>query len=135
MMGRKEELEQLSSLEILELMEQYGIEANCGRPVAIARIMEFEAKAHKKTRPPRNAANTRLKAMRIKMGMTQSELASAANINMRVLQHYEQGTKPFDSARLDVILKICIALNCEMSDILDNKENIALYNQYCKDIK
>lgn len=135
MMGRKEELEQLSSLEILELMEQYGIEANCGRPVAISRIMEFEATAHKKTRPPRNAANTRLKAMRIKRGMTQLELANAANINMRVLQHYEQGTKPFDSARLDVILKVCIALRCEMSDILDSIDNIELYKKYCNSIE
>lgn len=85
---------------------------------------------NKKTRPPRNAASTKLKAMRLDRGMTQAQLADAANINMRVLQHYEQGTKSFDSARLDVILKVCIALNCKMSDLLDIQENIELYNRY-----
>lgn len=89
----------------------------------------------KKTRPPRNAASTKLKAMRIERGMAQAQLAEAANINVRVLQHYEQGSRSFDGARLDVILKVCLALNCKVSDVLDNESNIALYKQYEKAIK
>lgn len=86
----------------------------------------------KKSRVPRNFAETKLKAVRITRGMTQSQLADSANINLRVLQHYEQGSKSFDSARLDVILKVCIALNCKMSDILENDTNIELYNAYSR---
>ena len=98
-------------------------------------LMDIESDHIKKTRPPRNAANTKVKAMRIKKGMTQAQLADAADIKVRVLQHYEQGSKAFDSARLDVILRVCIALNCKVSDLLDNKENINLYKQYEKAIK
>ena len=131
-MTRKQELEQLTGLQLMDLLEQYKIDTNCKRGEAIKRILEHEGEPLKKTRPPRNAANTKLKALRIEKGMTQAQLADAANINMRVLQHYEQGTKSFDSARLDVILKVCIALNCKMSDILDNENNIELYNRYCQ---
>lgn len=86
----------------------------------------------KKSRVPRNFAETKLKAVRMQKGMTQAQLAESTNINLRVLQHYEQGSKSFDSARLDVILKVCIALNCKMSDILENDTNIELYNAYSR---
>ena len=98
-------------------------------------ITTNESDQPKKTRPPRNAASTKLKAMRIKRGMAQAQLADAANINVRVLQHYEQGSRSFDGARLDVILKVCLALNCKVSDVLDNESNIALYKKYEKAIK
>lgn len=99
------------------------------------KAMYEKSRTAPKTRPPRNAASTKLKAMRIDRGLTQAQLAEAAGINMRVLQHYEQGSKSFDSARLDVILKVCIVLKCQISDVLDHKGDIALYKEYSKMFK
>lgn len=78
----------------------------------------------------RNEYRTKLKGVRIASGMTQSELAKETDLNVRVLQHYEQGSKNFDHSRIDTILKICLALKCEFSDIIENEDFIALWNDY-----
>lgn len=65
-------------------------------------------------------------------GMSQSQLADKADMNIRTLQHYEQGSKNFDHARIDTILKVCSALNCKIEDVIENEEYIELVNQYNK---
>ena len=72
----------------------------------------------------------KLKEVRLAKGLTQKQLADSANINIRVLQHYEQGTKNFDHARLDTLLKICLALDCKLADIIENEEYIGLLHKY-----
>lgn len=72
----------------------------------------------------------KLKEVRLAKGLTQKQLADEANINIRVLQHYEQGTKNFDHARLDTLLKICLALDCKLSDIIESKEYTDLLQKY-----
>lgn len=73
---------------------------------------------------------TKLKAKRMEVGLTQSQLAETAGINVRVLQHYEQGSKNFDHARIDTILKVCLALECDMSDVIENDEYLKLIEKY-----
>lgn len=73
---------------------------------------------------------TKLKAKRMEVGLTQSQLAEKAEINVRVLQHYEQGSKCFDNARIDKILKVCLALNCKIEDVIENEEYIELLKLY-----
>lgn len=68
----------------------------------------------------------KLKEKRQAAGFTQSQLAEKTGINIRTIQHYEQGSKIFDHARIDTILKCCVALNCKLEDILDNDECIEL---------
>ena len=68
----------------------------------------------------------KLKELRQARGLSQSQLADKAGINVRVLQHYEQGSKNFDHARIDTLLKICLALNCKLEDVIDNPEYIEL---------
>lgn len=63
-------------------------------------------------------------------GMSQSQLADKANMNVRTLQHYEQGSKIFDNARIDTILNVCLALNCKIEDVIENEEYLALIDQY-----
>lgn len=84
----------------------------------------------KKTRPPRNHASTKLKAVRVASGLAQRELADRCDMNIRTLQHYEQGSKLIDSARLDTIIKVCIALNCDIPDILESNEIAELYTNF-----
>ena len=64
----------------------------------------------------------KLKEVRLAKGLTQKQLADSANINIRVLQHYEQGTKNFDHARLETLLDIAAALGCRIADIVESEE-------------
>lgn len=68
----------------------------------------------------------KLKEMRQSRGLSQSQLAEKTGINVRTIQHYEQGSKNFDHARIDTIIKVCIALNCKLEDIIENQEYIDL---------
>lgn len=70
---------------------------------------------------------TNLQKMRKTKNLSQSELASAAGINVRTLQHYDQGAKLIDNAHLDTIIKLCIALNCNIEDILENPKILDKY--------
>lgn len=72
----------------------------------------------------------KLKSKRLEAGLSQSQLAEKTNINVRVLQHYEQGSKNFDHARIDKILNVCLALDCKFDDIIENEEYIELFNKY-----
>lgn len=74
----------------------------------------------------------KLKNIRKAAGMSQSKLAEKANLNVRTLQHYEQMSKNFDHARIDTILKICLALSCKIEDIIESEEYINLIEQYNK---
>lgn len=64
----------------------------------------------------------KLKEMRQSRGLSQSQLAEKTGINVRTIQHYEQGSKNFDHARIDTILKCCIALNCKLEDLIENED-------------
>ncbi len=95
-------------------------------------MAESKENPPKKKRPPRNAANTKLKAARVKSGITQGKLAEMAGVNVRVLQHYEQGSKKLDLARIDTILSIALALNMPIQDIIEDPNTINLIDQYEK---
>lgn len=68
----------------------------------------------------------KLKEKRQAAGLSQSQLAEKTGINVRTIQHYEQGSKIFDHARIDTILKCCVALNCKLEDVIENPEYIEL---------
>ena len=63
----------------------------------------------------------KLQEMRKKAGLSQTQLANKAEINVRTLQYYEQGVKIFDNARIDTILKVWLALDCRVKDVFENK--------------
>ena len=75
---------------------------------------------------------SKLKKKRMEAGLSQSQLAEKAGLNVRVLQHYEQGSKKFDHARIDKILNVCIVLNCKLQDIIEDENFIELLNKYEK---
>lgn len=76
----------------------------------------------------------KLKAKRLEAGMSQSQLAEKANLNVRTIQHYEQGSKNFDHARIDTILKVCLTLNCKFGEVIENQNFVDLLEQYEKKI-
>lgn len=83
-----------------------------------------------KTRKPRDYAATKLKAARLKAGLSQAQLSEKTGINIGTLRHYEQGSKPFDNARFDTIFKTCIVLDCQIEDLIENEEYLKLFHEY-----
>ena len=74
----------------------------------------------------------KLKEMRNRAGLSQSQLANLSGINVGTLRHYEQGSKNFDHARIDTILKICLILDCKIDEIIESEEYVALFREYLK---
>jgi transcriptional regulator with XRE-family HTH domain len=70
--------------------------------------------------------NQKLKKLRQTCGLSQSQFSEKTGINIRTLQHYEQGSKDFDHARIDTILKACLVLNCRLEDIIENQEYLEM---------
>lgn len=75
---------------------------------------------------------SKLKEARLAHEMSQSQLATAAGINARMLQYYEQGAKDLSGAKLATLLKICLALQCNLEDILPDGETARLMERYIK---
>lgn len=73
---------------------------------------------------------SKLQLTRLASGLSQSQLATASNINTRMLQYYEQGAKDLSGAKLATLLKICTALHCKLEDILPDSETTDLLEQY-----
>lgn len=76
--------------------------------------------------------NERLQNARQTAGMSQSQLARAAGISVRVLQDYERGARDISGAKLATLLKLCNALHCELRDIIADPETIELLEAYEK---
>lgn len=61
----------------------------------------------------------KLKQIREAAGMTQAELAKLTGISVRVIQNYEQGTRPLNGARAITVYQTAKALNCTVEDLLE----------------
>lgn len=77
-------------------------------------------------------AMTKLKIMREKAGLSQSQLSKATGIHYRTLQYYEQGQMSFDSARFDKIISAALVLNCKIEDLIENPDIIDKVKEYSK---
>ena len=74
--------------------------------------------------------NEKLQAARKAAGMSQSQLANAAGISVRILQDYERGGRDLNGAKLVTILKLCNALSCSLRDILSDPDTIEQLDAY-----
>lgn len=74
--------------------------------------------------------NSKLQNTRLAAGLSQSQLAAAAGLNVRMLQYYEQGVKDINGAKLATLLKLCLALDCKLGDILTDEVTVKLLEQY-----
>ncbi len=63
-----------------------------------------------------------LKEIRQSRGLSQSQLAEKSGLTVRTLQHYEQGSRSIDGAKLNTLIDLATALNCSVSDILISEE-------------
>lgn len=72
---------------------------------------------------------TKLEKMRVKQNLSQAELAELANLPLRRIQSYEQRSRLIDSSRLSTLLDLCIALKCNLEDIIEETESISKLHQ------
>ncbi len=73
---------------------------------------------------------TKLQAKRKERGLSQSQLAEVSGVNLRTLQKYEIGEKDLNGAKLSTLLRLCIALECKLIDILNDPETVQLLETY-----
>lgn len=71
-----------------------------------------------------------LKDVRIKKGISQSELANATGLNIRNIRAYEQGTRGISGAKLKTLLDICNFLDCQLEDIIDDPDTTTSLHKY-----
>lgn len=74
---------------------------------------------------------SKLKKIRVQRGLSQQGLADAAGEKKRLIQTYEQGERDINNSQIDTLCNLCIALNCKISDILEDDELIRKFNA-CK---
>ena len=65
---------------------------------------------------------TQLQDKRRASGMSQSELAKAAEMSVRTLQALETGARDIDKVNVLTALKLARALDCSIEDILEWSE-------------
>lgn len=58
-----------------------------------------------------------LKELRIKRGYSQNELSALTNCSEIAIRSYENGKLDLQLARFNLIVKLCIALNCKQEDL------------------
>lgn len=135
-MDRRKQLEKMTVLgELSILARKYNLDIDHLRKGEIIdAILAHENKEPEtkevKRRPPRDAASTRLKALRVKSGLTQREVAEKSGVSTPIYSGYEQGSRSIDGAKLITLLNICNALECRLGDILEDQETLAALEEY-----
>ena len=67
------------------------------------------------------AANpeTKLKQLRLRAGLSQSELAEQSGVPVRTIQQYEQRQKSINKAQAEYLMMLARALNCKAEDLIE----------------
>jgi len=63
-----------------------------------------------------------LKEIRESRGMSQKDLATVTGIPKRMIQAYEQGYRDINGAKLSKLVTFCKALECHLSEIVDDEQ-------------
>lgn len=63
-----------------------------------------------------------LKNIRTQRGYNQKQLSEISGVNLRMIQHYEQGVKDINLAQSTTLYKLAQALECSMEDLLELRE-------------
>lgn len=67
---------------------------------------------------------TNLEKMRVKRNLSQKELSNLSGLSLRRIQSYEQRTRNVDGSCIATLLNLCIALKCNIEDIIEEEANI-----------
>lgn len=68
---------------------------------------------------PHITRSSKLKLMRIKKRMKQSELAELSGVPIKCIGNYEQLRRDLNHARVDIVYRLAVALDCNMEELLE----------------
>ena len=71
-----------------------------------------------------------LQTMRLKQGLSQSQLAIKTGIPKNTIISYEHGVSNINTAKLETLLKFCIVLECKLNDLLTDTSLMNLVTLY-----
>lgn len=66
----------------------------------------------------------KLKEKRMQRKLSQSQLAKASGVSLRMLQKYEQGDRDLNKAQAETVYKLAKALNCKMEELIDIQKDL-----------
>ena len=66
----------------------------------------------------------KLKEKRMQRKLSQSQLAKASGVSLRMLQKYEQGDRDLNKAQAETVYKLAKALNCKMEALIDIQKDL-----------
>ena len=81
----------------------------------------------KKIREQRGLKETKLQKFRVAKGLSQRELSVISGVSSRAIKSYEQQERNINKAQLNILCDLAIALNCKISDILEDETLIERY--------
>lgn len=67
---------------------------------------------------------TNLKNIRDNAGLSQSQLSERSGVNVRMIQHYEQGVKDINKAQAITLFKLAQALDTNMENLIEIKKEV-----------
>lgn len=62
---------------------------------------------------------SKLKEIREAKGISQVKLSELSEVNIRMIQHYEQGYKDINKANVWTVYRLATALECDVKDIIE----------------
>lgn len=83
----------------------------------------------KEIREKKGLTESNLQKIRVERGLSQQKLAEVSGVTKRTIETYEQGYRNIDGAKLETLCDLSLALECDISDILESKELIEKYNK------
>lgn len=84
-------------------------------------------KTAQRIRNEKGIEDTKLQKQRLKKGFSQNDLAVVSGITKRSIQQYEQSPESISKVGLEKICSLCIALDCRIEDIIEDKTLIDKY--------
>ena len=66
--------------------------------------------------------DTKLKKMRERRNVSQTELANISGVSLRSIQLYEQRVNDIDKAQAHTLYKLSVSLGCNIEDLLESPE-------------
>lgn len=63
-----------------------------------------------------------LQRWRKERGLSQSELAAKSGVSVRLIQHYEQGSKDINKAQVVTVLNLAEALDVDVYAIINDRQ-------------
>lgn len=98
----------------------------------IAVVRGITPEIAKEIRERKGLEDTKLHKARMKQGMSQGDLSKASGVALATIQGYEAKNRDINGAKLETLCDIAKALDCGISDIIDDNVLIKKFDAVTK---